>query len=62
MLDDGKEARDWSSENSPTAEEMVEFCLGIGICPYEVNKLLLRDAVRYFPAKQRVPSSGVRKV
>lgn len=45
MLDDGREARDWSAENAPTAEEMVEFCLGIGICPYEVNKLQLRDSV-----------------
>ena len=45
MLDEGKEARDWAVENKPTAEELLEFCLGRSICPYEVTKALMPEAL-----------------
>lgn len=34
----------WTKENLPTAEEFYSFCVSRGICPYEMNKLLVADA------------------
>ena len=45
MMDDGKEAKDWAAENCPTAEELMEFCMERSICPYEVTKALMPDAL-----------------
>ena len=35
---------DWTKTNIPTAEEFIEHCEKKKICPYEINKLLVRDA------------------
>jgi DNA excision repair protein ERCC-2 len=45
LLDDGMQMRKWASDVSPTAEELMSECMRIGICPYEVSKALLPDAV-----------------
>ncbi|RLF68031.1 MAG: hypothetical protein DRN57_04890 [Thermoplasmata archaeon] len=45
LLDDGMEMRRWAARTCPTAEELVTECLRIGICPYEVTKALLPEAV-----------------
>jgi DNA excision repair protein ERCC-2 len=45
LLDDGLDARRWAMEVSPTAEELLSKCLMMGICPYEVTKTILPDAV-----------------
>ncbi len=29
----------------PTAEEFIEYCGGKKVCPYEINKMLVREAV-----------------
>ncbi len=34
----------WFRDNLPTAEETVDHCEGLEICPYEINKLLAPDA------------------
>jgi DNA excision repair protein ERCC-2 len=39
------EIQDWSRSNLPTAEELMEYCRANELCPYEVNKLLLEDAI-----------------
>ena len=31
-------------ENLPTAEEFIEYCEKKNICPYEINKMLLKDS------------------
>ncbi len=45
LLDDGMEARKWMMEMCPTAEELRSECLKMGICPYEVTKAVLPQAV-----------------
>ncbi|PNX48114.1 MAG: hypothetical protein BV459_03000 [Thermoplasmata archaeon M11B2D] len=35
----------WAMENLPTAEEFLEICKKQGICPYEINKLIVHDAL-----------------
>ncbi|MBN1391084.1 MAG: ATP-dependent DNA helicase [Candidatus Thermoplasmatota archaeon] len=45
LLDDGLEVRRWSRANDPTAEELIARCLGMSICPYEVTKLMISEAV-----------------
>lgn len=35
----------WAKSNLPTAEELMEYCKSNELCPYEVNKILLEDAV-----------------
>jgi len=39
-----KEAVKWFKEKLPTAEEFIEYCSKKQICPYEVNKQLIKDA------------------
>jgi len=34
----------WFKKNLPTAEEFIEFCDIKEICPYELNKLLMRES------------------
>jgi DNA excision repair protein ERCC-2 len=36
--------RDWTETNLPTAEEFITYCKQQSICPYELNKTLVRDA------------------
>jgi DNA excision repair protein ERCC-2 len=35
---------DWTKTNIPTAEEFIEYCEKKKMCPYEINKLLVREA------------------
>jgi DNA excision repair protein ERCC-2 len=35
----------WAAEHLPTAEQYIETCEKQGICPYEVNKLIIHDAL-----------------
>jgi DNA excision repair protein ERCC-2 len=35
---------EWIRKHMPTAEEFIEFCQKKKICPYELNKMLVRDA------------------
>jgi DNA excision repair protein ERCC-2 len=35
----------WAAEHLPTAEQCIETCERQGICPYEVNKLVIHDAL-----------------
>jgi DNA excision repair protein ERCC-2 len=39
-----EKAKNWFKENLPTAEEFIDFCESAQICPYEINKQLMRDA------------------
>jgi len=34
---------EWTKEHLPTAEEIIKYCDGNKICPYELNKLLVRE-------------------
>ena len=45
MMDDGMEMRRWAADACPTAEQLFSKCMRIGICPYEVTKVMLPDAV-----------------
>jgi len=36
---------EWAKNNIPTAEEFIEYCQKKQICPYEVNKMLIREAI-----------------
>jgi DNA excision repair protein ERCC-2 len=36
---------EWTHAHLPTAEEFIHTCEKQGICPYEINKLLVRDAL-----------------
>ncbi len=45
LLDDGMEVRRWAKRVIPTAEELIDHSLSMGICPYEVTKAIIRDAV-----------------
>lgn len=36
---------DWTQKHLPTAEEFIGTCEEQGICPYELNKLLVHDAL-----------------
>ncbi len=37
-------AIDWFKENLPTAEEFIEYCEKRKLCPYELNKQLMKDS------------------
>lgn len=34
----------WFKENLPTAEEFIRYCERRKLCPYEINKILMREA------------------
>jgi DNA excision repair protein ERCC-2 len=36
---------DWAKEHLPTAEEFIDACEQKGVCPYEINKLIIHDAL-----------------
>ncbi len=36
---------EWTKNNLPTAEEFIEFCEKKAACPYEINKMMIREAV-----------------
>jgi DNA excision repair protein ERCC-2 len=36
---------EWSRQKLPTAEEFVEYCEKNAVCPYEMNKLLIKEAI-----------------
>jgi len=36
---------DWAQKHLPTAEEFIDTCEKKGLCPYEINKLLVHDAL-----------------
>lgn len=36
---------DWAQQHLPTAEEFIDTCETKGLCPYEINKLLVHDAL-----------------
>jgi DNA excision repair protein ERCC-2 len=36
---------DWAQEHLPTAEEFVNACEQKDLCPYEINKLIIHDAL-----------------
>ncbi|MEF8879997.1 MAG: ATP-dependent DNA helicase, partial [Candidatus Thermoplasmatota archaeon] len=38
------DAVEWFKEKLPTAEEFIDFCREKQLCPYELNKLLLKDS------------------
>jgi len=38
-------AADWAKKHLPTAEEFIEYCEKKKVCPYEINKMLIREAV-----------------
>lgn len=40
-----KKTLDWIKNNLPTAEETIEYCEKLKICPYELNKLLIKDSL-----------------
>lgn len=42
---DKSKLKSWSQTNLPTGEELLEFCTEHILCPYEVNKILLEDAL-----------------
>jgi DNA excision repair protein ERCC-2 len=37
-------AKDWFKQNLPTAEEFIEFCEEKQLCPYEINRVLIRES------------------
>jgi len=45
LLDDGLEIRRWARSCAPTAEELIERSLEQGICPYEVTKAMVSEAL-----------------
>ncbi|MFW3145977.1 MAG: ATP-dependent DNA helicase [Thermoplasmatota archaeon] len=45
LLDEGMEVRKWARSEAPTAEEIISKSLSIGVCPYEVTKLMASEAV-----------------
>lgn len=36
---------EWTRQKLPTAEEFVEYCEKNMVCPYEMNKLLIKEAI-----------------
>ncbi|HEC81836.1 MAG TPA: ATP-dependent DNA helicase [Thermoplasmatales archaeon] len=40
-----KHALEWMKNSLPTAEELVKYCEEHTLCPYEINKLLVQDAL-----------------
>lgn len=42
---DKEQIRSWSKTNLPTAEELMEYCREHELCPYEVNRILLENAL-----------------
>jgi len=36
---------DWTKYNLPTAEEYIEYCEKLEVCPYEINKILINEAI-----------------
>ncbi|MGA1820581.1 MAG: ATP-dependent DNA helicase [Thermoplasmatota archaeon] len=45
LLDDGLVVRRWARSGAPTAEELIARSLELGICPYEVTKAMMSEAV-----------------
>ena len=47
FLDNDKtdKAKKWFKKNLPTAEELIEYCGKHGICPYELNKILIKESI-----------------
>jgi DNA excision repair protein ERCC-2 len=39
-----EQAASWFRKNLPTAEEFIEYCERKKICPYEINKALMRES------------------
>jgi DNA excision repair protein ERCC-2 len=37
------QAIEWFKENLPTAEEFIKYCERRNLCPYEINKLLIKE-------------------
>lgn len=37
-------AKKWFKENLPTAEEFIAYCEKKSICPYEINKILMKES------------------
>jgi Rad3-related DNA helicase len=37
--------REWTQKHLPTAEEFIDTCEKQGLCPYEINKLIVHDAL-----------------
>ena len=37
-------AKQWFKKNLPTAEEFIEYCEKQYICPYEINKVLIKES------------------
>ena len=40
-----EDAVEWAKKHLPTAEEFIEFCEKKKVCPYEINKTLIREAI-----------------
>jgi DNA excision repair protein ERCC-2 len=40
-----KHATEWVKQNIPTAEDFIEYCEKKHICPYELKKFIVRDAI-----------------
>jgi DNA excision repair protein ERCC-2 len=38
-------AKKWFKKNLPTAEEFIEYCEKQTICPYELNKVLIKESI-----------------
>lgn len=36
---------DWAKKELPTAEEFIDFCEKRELCPYEINKLLMKESI-----------------
>jgi len=39
-----EKAKNWFKENLPTAEEFIEYCEKKKLCPYEINKQLMKES------------------
>jgi len=39
-----KKIKQWFKTNLPTAEEFIDYCEKKQICPYEINKILMRES------------------
>jgi len=39
-----EQATQWFKDNLPTAEEFIKYCERRKLCPYEINKLLMRES------------------
>jgi DNA excision repair protein ERCC-2 len=43
--DKAEKAKKWFKKNLPTAEEFIEYSKKHGICPYELNKVLMKESI-----------------